>query len=158
MIHVVSIGEMAVSDAPDDVLVAYGLGSCVAVCLYDPWAKVGGMLHALLPTANERARGNPNKFVDQGVPRLMDSLLKLGANRVRLEAKVCGGAQMLTAPTFDRLNIGKLNVLAAERALQAASLQIQARATDGHIGRTMRLYVADGKVMVRTLEHGEQVL
>ena len=69
----VSIGELAVSRAADDVLVAYGLGSCVAVCLYDPVARVAGMLHALLPNVPDgnRANGNASKFADQGVPLLL---------------------------------------------------------------------------------------
>ncbi len=70
----VGIGEVITSDTPNDVLGAYGLGSCVAICLYDPVAQVGGMLHALLPTApngNDRT-GNPRKFVDQGTPQSAD--------------------------------------------------------------------------------------
>ena len=46
---IVGIGEMAVADRPDDVIVTYALGSCVAVCLFDPAARVAAMLHFLLP-------------------------------------------------------------------------------------------------------------
>ena len=155
----VPIGGMIVSDDPDDVLVAYGLGSCVAICLYDPVAQVGGMLHALLPAANENRRGNPTKFVDQGTPLLIESLLKLGARRSRLIAQLCGGAQLLSTLGFDgALDIGERNVLAAEAALQAAGLRVQARATGGHIGRTVRLYLATGQVTVKSLEQGERAL
>ena len=67
----VPIGDMIVSDNMDDVLVAYGLGSCVAVCLYDPVIKVGGMLHALLPSPpnGDSQPKNPAKFVDQLVKK-----------------------------------------------------------------------------------------
>ena len=161
------IGDIVVSDSPEDVLIAYGLGSCVAVCLYDPVAKVGGMLHSLLPTApNGSVNGsNPGKFVDQGVPLLVDSLLTLGGKRTRLIATLVGGAQLLSAqgskavPIFNgRLKVGMANVLTAEVALQALGMRIQARATGGHIGRTVRLYLTDGRVTVKTLEHEERVL
>jgi chemotaxis protein CheD len=169
-IRAVPIGEMVVSDADDDVLVAYGLGSCIAICLYDPVARVGGMLHALLPATPDnpkRKKGNPApaaspaKFVDQGTPLLIEALVKLGARRTRLTAQLCGGAQVLSAPGFEEegiLKIGKRNVQAAERALKAAGVQVKARDTGGRIGRTVRLYVASGQVTVKSLEQKEQVL
>jgi len=170
-LRVVYIGEMVVSDARDDVLVAYGLGSCLAVCLYDPFAKVGGMLHALLPTMPNGepatrvsspptgSHGKPTKYLDQGVPLLIEALVKLGARRIYLTAKLCGGSQMLSRiGANNHLNIGELNVLAAEAVLHAAHIRIQARATGGHSGRTVKLYLANGLVMVKTLYEGEQVL
>jgi chemotaxis protein CheD len=161
-VRTVSIGEVIVSNALDDVLVAYGIGSCVAVCLHDPVAKIGGMLHALLPTApNGNPReGNPEpsaKYVDHGVSLLIGSLVELGAKRTRLVAQLCGGAQVLNAPGFDGwLNIGERNVKAARSALRAAGLRIKAQATGGQIGRTVRLYIADGRVTLRSLGRGEQ--
>lgn len=165
-LHVVFIGDMIVGDTPDDVLVAYGLGSCVVVCLYDPVARVGGMLHALLPTVlnGNKAEDNPTKFVDQGVFLLVDALVRRGGKRTRLVAKVCGGAQLLSARGLQAelnnecFNVGKLNVAATEAALHSSGLRIQAQATGGHDGRTVKLYLADGRVTVRTLEHGERTL
>jgi chemotaxis protein CheD len=158
-VQVVPIGAMATSGSPEDVLVAYGLGSCVAVCLYDPVTKVGGMLHALLPTVpNGKPASNPTKFVDRGVPLLLESLLQLGAKRTRLVAKLCGGARMVGFESNKTLSIGRLNVLAVEAAFKAARLKIHAQNTGGHNGRTVKFYLADGTVTVRTLEQGEQVL
>jgi chemotaxis protein CheD len=169
-VRAVPIGEIVVSDTAEDVLVAYGLGSCVAICLYDPVARVGGMLHALLPAAPntpERNRRHPApaapsaKFVDQGVSLLIESLLKLGARRTRLTTQLCGGAQVLSAPGFEEesaLNIGERNLQAAESALKAASIRVSAQDTGGRIGRTVRLYMANGRVTVKSLGRGEQVL
>ncbi len=181
----VPISEIIVSAELDDVLVVYGLGSCVVICLYDPLAQVGGMLHALLPTSingnnnnnnnaggmlhslwsgstrgkNKKAVGKPTKFVDQGVPLLINSLVELGARPSRLVAQVCGGARMLTASGFNgSLNIGRRNVLAAKTALQAANLEIWGRSTGGHIGRTVKLYIASGQVTVKTLGKKERTL
>ena len=163
----VSIGEITTSDSAQDVLVAYGLGSCVAVCLYDPVAQVGGMLHALLPTNPSSALSgnghNPpsaTRFVDQGTLLLINAVLKLGAQRSRLIAQLCGGAQTLSAPGFedDMWNIGERNVRAAQNILCAKRIWIQARATGGSIGRTVRFYIADGRVTVKSLGQGVQVL
>lgn len=157
----VSIGEMVISNSPDDVLVAYGLGSCVAVCLYDPVKKVSGMLHALLPSMpkNEKVNGMPTKFVDQGIPMLLDEVMALGAQKSRLTVHICGGAHMLLSPGFKQaLNIGERNVVAAKEGLQAAGLQIKAESVGGNSGRTVKLYVVSGLITVKTLGQGETVL
>ena len=92
------------------------------------------------------------------MPLLVDALLKLGARRFRLTAKLCGGARLLAAAGFDMMDIGERNVQAAEAALQAMNFQIQARATGGYMGRTVRLYLADGTVTVKTIESSERAL
>lgn len=160
-LRTVSIGEMVVSDVPEDVLIAYGLGSCVAVCLYDPDVRVGGMLHALLPSASAASRvdGTPTKYVNQGVPLLVDSLLRRGAKLHRLVVRLAGGAQVLAIPGAGQpLNIGERNVRAAEVALEALGLRIRARATGGNAGRTVKLYLSDGRVTVKSLGEPERVL
>jgi chemotaxis protein CheD len=160
-LRVVSIGEIVVSREPTDILVAFGLGSCVVVCLYDPLKRIGGMLHALLPTApNEgKARSNPTRFVQQGVPILLDDLLKQGAIRFRMRAVLCGGARMMSSPVFDgRFNVGEKNVRVAESVLQSLNIPIWARATGGNQGRTIKFCLANGQVTVRTMRDGEQVL
>ena len=162
-IHSISIGGIAVSASATDVLVAYGLGSCVAICLYDPVARVGGMLHALLPSApsqNGRDPAPSAKFVDQGTPLLIEALVGLGAKRSRLSAQLCGGAKVLSAPGFEEgdLHIGRRNVLAAESALRNAYIPIKAHRTGGRVGRTVRFYIATGEVTVRSLGQKEEVL
>jgi len=162
----VSIGEIVTSAAAQDVLVAYGLGSCVAICLYDHVTRVGGMLHALLPSAPDGAlSGNGRKppsakFVDQGTRMLIEAVLKQGAQRSSLVAQLCGGAQTLSALGLqdDVLNIGTRNVQAAREALYAERIWIRAHATGGNIGRTVRLYIIDGQVTVKSLGQGVQVL
>ena len=160
-LRIVSIGEMVVSADPNDVLVVFGLGSCVVVCLYDPVVRVGSMLHALLPNRpdSNNVNGRPTKYVDEGVPLLIDSLVALGAKPAQLRAYLCGGAQMIIKPGYnDSINVGERNLAAAEAAMQAAGLKIQARATGGHTGRTVKLYVAKGQVTVKMLNQEEQTL
>lgn len=157
----VSIGELVVSNNQDDVLVAYGLGSCVAVCMYDPAAKVAGMTHSLLPRAgqNNGSEKQIAKFVDQAVPRLVELILKTGAQRRRLHVFLVGGAQMLSAPGFSNsLNIGERNIRTAEEILNAAGLKILAQSTGGNSGRTVKLFVSSGEVTAKTLGKGEITL
>ena len=159
-LRTVPIGEIVVSGTLDDVLVAYGVGSCVAICLYDPIVQVGGMLHALLPSApsGDRNGGRP-KFVDQGMQLLVKELQTLGAKPRRLIAQYCGGAQVLNTPGFNgALNIGQRNIVAAQMALDAAGLRVQAQETGGRIGRTVRFYIADGRVTLRSLGRRERLL
>lgn len=172
----VFIGELVVSANPEDVLVAYGLGSCVVVCLYDPLVRVGGMLHALLPTnrapflsgvplrngtpLRNGADTRPTKFVDQGVPLLIAQVLDLGAKSFRLVARLCGGANMLAHTGLEGRadHIGQLNIQAAESALRSARVRLRASATGGRGGRTVKLHMADGRVTVKTLKESEYVL
>lgn len=152
------MGEMWVSNNPDDILVAYGLGSCVAICLYDPLAKVGGLLHALLPDNSNRP-GKATKFVQPGTDTLIAAMLKRGARRHGLIAYLCGGAKMIIAPGFENtLNIGSRNIAAAKQALQSARIRLRAEETGGNIGRTVRLYINRGRVTVKTLKDGEKTL
>jgi chemotaxis protein CheD len=157
----VPIGEIMTSDNPDEVLVVYGLGSCVVICLYDPVIQVGGILHALLPGLawSNNSTNKPAKFVDRGIPVLIDALVALGAKSNRLTAQLCGGARMINDPGFNNtLNIGRRNVQAAQTALHAAGLELKAKAIGGRAGRTVKLYIADGRVTIKTLGQAERVL
>jgi chemotaxis protein CheD len=169
-LRAVPIGETFVSRDADDVLVAYGLGSCVAVCLYDPVARVGGMLHALLPTPLDNPMEAKStldpatysaKFVDQGISLLTNSLAELGGKRTRLIAHVYGGAQAMTAPGSEeegKLNIGERNVQAAKRILKAKGIWIKTQDTGGCTGRTVKFYIATGQVSVSTPGQEERFL
>jgi len=153
-IRSVGIAEMVVSDDPDDVLVAYGLGSCVAICVYDPIARVGGMVHALLPTSSNGngASGNPYKFADRGIPLLVEAVLGSGGRSYRLVAALWGGAKVLSAPGFDNsFDIGKRNVVAANAALKVVGLRVVVQDIGGKSGRTVKFGVGSGEVTVRSI-------
>jgi len=118
------------------------------------------MLHALLPHAHDPARAarTPTRFVEQGVPLLLDAVLGHGARRLRLQASLCGGARIIQGAAFDgQLNIGRHNVRTATAVLETLRIPIQARDTGGTHGRTIRLYLATGKVVVGTMR-GEKAL
>jgi len=155
----VGLGELGVSRDPKTCLVAHGLGSCVGVCAYDPVAKVGALLHAMLPEQNGQGPSHAAKYVDSGIMHMLDVLEGQGAQRRRLVVHLAGGAHMLIAPGFkNTLNIGARNADMARAVLQREGLRIAGEDTGGHCGRTVRLHVDDGKVTVRSVGQGEQVL
>lgn len=154
----VGLGELAVSDHPEAVLVAFGLGSCVGVAAYDPVRKAGGLLHAMLPQ-HRNGDKNLTKFVDTGIPELLNRLLALGARREQIIWRYAGGAQMLTAPGLtDRFNIGAQNVNMTREILARYALRVVGQDVGGHQGRTVRLYIADGRVVVRGVNGPERSL
>jgi chemotaxis protein CheD len=158
----VGLGELAITADPSAVIVAFGLGSCVGIVAYDPVNRVGGMLHAMLPSAAGRnANGDRGrtKFVDTGFEEMLARLTAAGARRERLIWRLAGGAQMLTAPGLtDRFNIGRQNVAAALDILARERFRLAGADSGGHEGRTVRLYMSDGRVTVRKVSGEERPL
>jgi len=152
------LGELVVSKDPNSILVAYGLGSCVGVALYDPVAKVGALLHAMLPL-HRNGDANKTKFVDTGIPAMLEKVEKLGAKRSRLICQMAGGAQMLTAPGFNNVfNIGEQNAKQARKVLKKEGVHLRAEETGGHAGRTVKLHIANGRVTLRSMGQEEKEL
>jgi len=143
-----------------EVLLTIGLGSCVAIVLYDATAHVGGMAHVLLPSpALSRKGDNPAKFPQTAVPRLVELMGQQGASVRRLAARLVGGASMfsgLGAP--GTIQMGERNVVASRQALHQQGIAIVAEATGGDFGRTVRLWAADGRLEISSVAHGIQTL
>jgi chemotaxis protein CheD len=144
----------------DDVLVTIGLGSCVAILLYDAEARVGGLAHVLLPSpALARADGNPAKFPQSAVPRLLELMTADGARRERITGRLAGGASMFAAlAPPGTVQMGERNLVAARQALNAHGVPLVAESVGGDYGRTVRLRVGDGRIEVSTVFHGVQHL
>jgi chemotaxis protein CheD len=154
----VKIAEHAVGSG-HDALTTVGLGSCVAIALHDPDARVGGLAHILLPSATLcRASATPAKFAETAVPLLLREMATIGAGP-RVTAKVVGGASMFVAllPS-DGVSMGRRNVEATLRALAAAGVPVVAQDTGGEHGRSVTLDVHTGDVSVRSLKAGSRVL
>jgi len=146
---VVGIGEYKVTDDPSAVLITYSLGSCIAVVVYDPVVKVGGMLHLMLPESDInplRAEERPGMFADTGIPLLLQECERLGADKKRLQVKVAGGGEMLDSSGF--FQIGKRNYAATRRILWQHGLMIRRQDVGGNANRTVSLEMATGKVKV----------
>ena len=154
----VHVADYAV--ATSGTISTVGLGSCVAIVLHDPVARVGGLAHVLLPNESmSRDRSNPAKFPATVLPILLDEMRNLGASGARLRAKIVGGASMfgnLIPP--GGINIGERNVIAVRRVLADAKIPIVAEDTGSDYGRSVYLNVADGVVEVRSVRKGPRVL
>lgn len=148
----VGLGEICVSKDPSVVLVCYGLGSCIGLCVYDPASKIAGMAHIVLPESYGSNMGRtPTKYADIAVPLLLEEMVKSGAMKTRLVVKLVGGAQMLQALVFDDASdMGTRNLEVVIRVLGSEGIRPAATDTGGNQGRSMWLSVNTGKVMVRT--------
>jgi chemotaxis protein CheD len=143
-----------------DTLMTVGLGSCVAIVLYDAQARVGGMAHILLPSpALSRNDSNPAKFPQSAVPRLIELMADRGARVQRITARLAGGASMFSAlAPPGTIQMGERNLVAARQVLSSYGVPLVGEAVGGDFGRTVRLRVSDGRVEVTTVAHGVQHL
>ena len=154
-IHVVQ-GEYAVSGDPA-VMMGTILGSCVAACVRDPVAGVGGMNHFLLPGDKDgAAAGAPNalRYGVQSMELLLNALYRMGARRERLEVKLFGGARVIDGLS----DIGQQNAAFAERFLQAEGITLMGGSLRGDQARRIQFWPVSGRVRQMALvEPGRQV-
>ena len=138
-------GQVHASAEPTSVVTV--LGSCVAVCLCDREAAVGGMNHFLLP--HPTLREQSPRFGAFAMSRLLHQVLELGARRERIEAKVFGGACVIEA--FKGRDLGAENVQVAVKALEEARVRVAQRDVGGRHGRKLVFHTDVGAAWVRAL-------
>ncbi|HEY2027522.1 MAG TPA: chemotaxis protein CheD [Gemmatimonadaceae bacterium] len=156
----VKVADYAVRRGPH-VLSTIGLGSCVAIALYDRATKIGGLAHILLPSrAMSHETSNPAKFPETIVPLMIEEMRGLGAgDPTRMSAKIVGGASMFgQLITGTGVNVGERNVSATREALAASRIQLIAEDTGLDYGRSVYFHLADGRVEVRSLKKGDRVI
>lgn len=150
--HVVGVADMHVAADADLVLITYALGSCLGLVIHDPVARVGGMLHAMLPDSSidaRQAQANPFMFVDLGVPLLFRAAYAAGARKDRLVVKVAGGAAMGVTGE-DRFQIGKRNIVRLRELFWKNGVLLTAEDVGGSHSRTLSLALDTGETRVRT--------
>jgi chemotaxis protein CheD len=145
---VAGIGEMVLSSSSDSRLIAYGLGSCIALAAWDPRAKVGGLAHFMLPNGPAN-NASPVKFIDTGLDTFLKAMEANGAVLSRSTFKAAGAAAMLKVG--GGLALGKRNAESMETALAERGLKLAATALGGSAGRTVQLEVADGRFLIKSL-------
>ena len=161
---VVGLGEAKVlKDEPgrEDALVAYGLGSCVAMCLWDPATRVAGMAHVVLPGVDPT--GAPNaKFAGSALPALIARMQAHGAGSDprRFIARLAGGAQVLLLGGSGSLGrVGDQNAKATQEALAAAGVAVQAHDLGGSRGRSVWFDPREGgRIRVRAIGSSDRYL
>ena len=156
----VGLGELLHSGDPQAVLVTYGLGSCVAVTVYDSRTRAGAMAHIVLPVSPEgegATAGGPAKYADRAIEALVQVMRGYGAPPSRLIVKIAGGARVLNFPGAGaQWGIGERNVAAVRELLHKFGLPLVAADVGGNYGRTMRFYLASGRVVISTAGRGEK--
>jgi len=156
---VVKIADLAVAREPA-VISTHGLGSCLAICLYDAQAKVGGLAHVMLPSPElVKNQTNPAKFPISAIGVMLAEIERLGGSKARLKAKLAGGARMFgalltTSKGAGTANIGQRNTLEAKAELERLGIPIVAEDTGSDYGRSVELLVSNGTVLVRSFKAG----
>lgn len=151
MKQIVGVADMKVSNNPEDDVVTYSLGSCIGLVIYDPVARVGGILHYMLPESSidkEKAAQKPYMFADTGIPRLFKTAYTLGAQKARIKIFVAGGAEILDQNGF--FNIGKRNYMALKKMFFRNKVMIDKQEVGGNINRTIRIEIASGNIFLKT--------
>lgn len=155
----VHIGDVKVAHG-SSLLYTVGLGSCVAIALYDPYEHIGGLAHAMLPHPETGRRdAPPGRFATTAVAALVELMEARGASRTRLQARLAGGASMFR-DILDRegLKLGRRNVDAARDALSDAGVDVVAEDVLGTYGRSVFLRTADGQLLVTAVNHDDVYL
>ncbi len=151
----VGMADLSIAKEPD-ILTTLGLGSCVGIALYDPSTKVGGLAHIMLPDSKQiKNNENKAKFADTAIEVLVQLMLKEGARKNRLIAKIAGGAHMFEFKNMDdMMRIGTRNVSAVVQILNEMHIPIVAQDVGENYGRTIELHTLTGVLRVKTIGHG----
>lgn len=146
----VAPGEHEITAAKDEI-VATVLGSCVSVCMRDPQIGVGGLNHFLLPKNNGGADSNAGeRYGDTAMEVLINGLLKRGARRGNLEAKVFGGARVLSGATM--LAIGDGNIAFVTEFLKVEGIPVVSKDVGGTRSRRIHYQPATGRAWVQHVQ------
>ena len=150
----VRIGELAVCTLRG-TLFTIGLGSCVAVALWDDARCVAGLAHVMLPTPADARPGAPHgRFASTAVPALIRLMAEAGAEPARIRARIAGGASMFSRVLTDSgRNLGVRNVAAVTAALEGAWVPLDGQDVGGEHGRSVFLDAADGRLRITSVRH-----
>ena len=148
MRYVVLVGDMKVGK-DGDMIVTHALGSCLGLSVYDPVAKVGGLLHAMLPLSKinpQKAEANPYMFVDTGVPKLFWDVYALGGIKARMVVKAAGCGKPLG--NNEMFRIGERNYTILKKLLWKNNVILEAEDVGGTVSRTVHFDIASGNVVI----------
>lgn len=148
----VEIADFKVSADKDSVLVTYALGSCIAVIVYDPVRRAGGMIHYMLPlseTSPEKAKERPAMFADTGIPMLFHAMYDLGSKKGDLIVKVAGGGSLYDDK--GHFAIGERNYTVLRKIFWKAGVMIAAEDVGGAKSRTARLFIESGRCTISSI-------
>jgi chemotaxis protein CheD len=154
----VNCSEMKISTNPAETLVAFSIGSGMAMTVHDPVCGVGGILNFMLPSSHSANGINPDRapfmFADTGIPAFLAALAAQDAQPERLKIVVAGGAHIMDQT--DAFNIGLKNIAALKSCLDAHNLKIHHENTGGSSSRTLSLEIGSGCSSIKIFGVGEE--
>jgi chemotaxis protein CheD len=149
----VGLGETTITNDVSVVLTCNGIGSCIAICVYDPQIKMGGMANLFLSACPEKDASEtmPSNYINTGTPLLIERMLKQGSQKENLIVKIAGGATVLPVPVGSRLDIGQKNIAEVRAALVRENLEVCAADVGGNYGRSVQFHIDCGRVTIKSL-------
>ena len=140
-------------------IITYALGSCIGITFYDPFLKLGGLLHVMLPMRTDPNDQKVDKYADTGLREMIRKLSAFGMVKSRTIVKIAGGAKMFEIRgNSDFGNIGQRNAAMVKKVLMEERMRISAEDTGGSSARTMVINVATGDVIIRSAGKPERHL
>lgn len=144
----VAMAEIKVESKPIELVT--NVGSCVAICLYNPMSKCGGLAHIMLPNSAIAPQDfPPGKFADTAIPVLVEALREYTEEEPYISAKIAGGANIFKVENNDGPTIGEKNVDAVKKALNANKIRLTAEDVGGAYGRRITFSIRSGVVSIR---------
>ena len=155
----VGMADLNIAKAPDSLTIL-GLGSCIGLTLYDPVAKVGGLVHYMLPDSTKlKNNSNIAKFGDTGIRELYNKMIANGASPSRMVAKIAGGAKMFEVSGLSNVgNVGERNAEEAKIMLKELKIRLIAEDTGLNYGRTVVLDCENGNYIIKAVGKPEKVI
>ncbi len=149
MSEIITVGVAQIRCSSSPAVLRTILGSCVGICIYDRIKKIGGMAHVLLPI-NQKSNPNPEKYADTAIPLLVKEILRLGAKKENLTAKITGGASMFKFGANVMLGqIGDRNIEQTKTELKKLGIAVLVEEVGGNLGRVIDFYLEDGRMKVK---------
>ena len=146
----VGVADMKVVNNAGSSIVTHALGSCIGVTVYDPVAKIAGMLHFMLPSGKnneQKALEKPMMYGDTGIPLLFHKCYDLGAQKSRMIVCAAGGAEIMN--DGGKFRIGARNRTCMRQIFWKNNILLSADETGGNISRTLYIDCDTGAVTVR---------
>jgi chemotaxis protein CheD len=148
-VTLINVGVAQVRDASSPAVLRTILGSCVGICIYERFKKVGGLAHVLLPT-DQSGGANPEKYADTAIPLIVERLIKLGAKKEYMSAKIAGGSSMFKfASNISLGQIGDKNIEESKKQLAKLGIPLVEEDVGGNSGRVIDFFLEDGRLKVK---------
>lgn len=126
------------------------LGSCVAVCLYDPVKKIGSINHYMLPFWNGTGLASP-KYGNIAIQKIIAKMIDMGSNKKDLQAKIFGGGEVVETKS-NLFKIGERNIEIAVKMLKENNIKITGQSVGGKNGRKIRFNTETGVVLMKIIQ------